>query len=281
MNAAAQSGHNTDSLDAHHSQESLEADSVEIPEVDFKYLQLNQCSSYYQSMLRSVPTGNLMRQRQCFFQPNNMYNLIASPCMPNRKRCREPETDLPFMGGYATNEQSAQLWNYPFVDSTPEQFNGLPDSHLIGNATYSSPSGPPAEELELPSFQCFDPQEEPGYWGTQHFNLMPALESDNTLVHSPLTDQTPSDCPSSFCDGLLESVIYGSSGERRATDTDSDSPLLQPALLGHMELAPASANTTGNKLYSLGIITVTLIVCVFLFSEQRSPFSICRTQLQF
>ncbi|VVB01635.1 unnamed protein product [Arabis nemorensis] len=252
MNAAALSGHNTDSFDAHHSQESLEADSVEIPEVDFKYLQLNQSSSYYQSMLRSVPAGNLMRQRPCFFQPN-MYNLMSSPCMPNRKRFREPEPAFPSMAGYDTNEQSAQLWNYPFVDTTTsEQFNGLPDSHLLGDATYSSPSGPlihaEAEKLELPSFQCFDPQEEPGDWGTQHSNPMPALESNNNLVDSPLTEQTPSDCPSSFCDGLLESVVYGSSGEKRATDTDSDSLLLHCSLLGHhTELTAATANTTGHK----------------------------------
>lgn len=240
MNAAALSGHNTDSFDAHQSQESLEPDSVEIPEVDFKYLQLNQSSSYYQSMLRSVPTGNLMRQRPCSFQPN-MYNLISSPYMHTRKRCREPEPAFPSMPGYDINEQSAQLWNYPFVDTTSEQFNGLPDSHLLGDATYSSPSGPliheEAEKLELPSFQCFDPQEELGDWGTQHSNPMPALESNNSLVDSPLTDQTPSDCPSSFCDGLLESVVYGSSGEKRATDTDSDSLLLHSSLLGgHTEL---------------------------------------------
>ncbi|CAA7018392.1 unnamed protein product [Microthlaspi erraticum] len=242
MNAAAQSGHNADSMDGHHSQESLEPDTLEIPEVDFKYLQLNQCSSYYQSMLRSVPTGNLMRQRQCFYQPN-MYNMIGPPpYLPNRKRFREPE----IMDGYVTNEQSSQLWSYPFVDSSQEQ--QLPDSHLFGNATYSSPSGPlyheTAEKLELPSFQCFEPQEEPGDWGgggTQESNPMPALESDNTLVQSPLS-------PSSFCDGLLESVVYGSSGEKRTSNTDSDSPLLQSSLLDHhTELTPATANTTGHN----------------------------------
>ncbi|ESQ50055.1 hypothetical protein EUTSA_v10002011mg [Eutrema salsugineum] len=247
MNTAAHNGQNTDSLDAHHSQESLEPDSLEIPEVDFKYLQLNNCSSYYQSMLRNVPTGNLMRQRPCFFQPN-MYNLTGSMYMPNRKRFREPETAIPFVGCYATNEQSGQLWNYPLGDSNPEQFSVLPDSHLLGNATYSSPSGPlihEAEKLELPSFQCFEPQEEPGDWITQETNPMPELDSDNALVQSPLTDQTPSDCPSSFCDGLLESVVYGSPGERQATNTDSDSPLIQSSLLDHTEFTPATANTIG------------------------------------
>ena len=222
MNAAAQNGQNSD-----HSQESLEPDCLEIPEFDFKYLQLN---NYQSVLLRNAPMGNNM-MKQCFFQPN-MYNLIGSPYMspPNRKRLREPETDFLDTGGYAANEQSGQLWNYPFVE---------------GNAaTYSSPS----EKLELPSFQCCDPL---GDWETQHSNPMPAVESDSTLVQSPLTD-----CPSS---GLLESVVYGSSGEEQATNsTDPDSPLLlQSSLFGHIELTPAFANNTGLPL--LGV-TVTFIV---------------------
>ncbi|KAL0863361.1 hypothetical protein Bca101_042479 [Brassica carinata] len=228
INAAA---HN-DSLDGHHSQESLELDCLEIPEFN---LQLNNCSlSYYQSVLRNVPMCNMMNQ--CFFHPN-MNNLIGSPYMsPNRKRIREPKTDFLDTGGYATNEQCAQLWDYAFVESTPEQF---PETHLLGNAaTYSSPSGPVAEKLELPSFQCFDP---PGYWETQHFNLMPAVESDSTLVQSP----------SSFCDGLLESVV--SSGEKPATNTDPDSPLLQSSLSGHIELTPAAtASNTETDLVHFG-----------------------------
>ncbi|WZZ04674.1 hypothetical protein YC2023_090595 [Brassica napus] len=195
MNAAVQNGQNSD-----HSQESLEPDCLEIPEFDFKYLQLNN----YQS-------------------PNNMYNLIGSPYMspPKRKRVREPETDFLDTGGYAANEQSGQLWNYPFVESNA--------------AKYSSPS----EKLELPSFQCCDPL---GDWETQHSNPMLAVESDSTLVESPLTD-----CPSS---GLLESVVYGSSGEKQATNsTDPDSPLLlQSSLFGHIELTPAFANNTGLPL---------------------------------
>ncbi|KAF3580805.1 hypothetical protein DY000_02030590 [Brassica cretica] len=221
MNAAAQNGQNSD-----HSQESLEPDCLEIPEFDFKYLQLN---NYQSVLLRNVPMGNMMKH--CSFQPN-MYNLIGSPYMsPNRKRVREQETDFLDTGDYATNEQSAQLWNQ-------KQFHVVPESHLLGNATtYSSPpSEPEAEKLELPSFQCFDP---PGDWETQHSNPMPAVESDRTLVQSPLTD-----CPSS---GLLESVVYGSSGEKQATNsTDPDSPLLlQSSLFGHIELTPAFANNTG------------------------------------
>ena len=193
MNAAAQNGQNSD-----HSQESLEPDCLEIPEFDFKYLQLN---NYQSVLLRNVPMGNMMKH--CSFQPN-MYNLIGSPYMsPNRKRVREQETDFLDTGDYATNEQSAQLWNQ-------KQFHVVPESHLLGNATtYSSPpSEPEAEKLELPSFQCFDP---PGDWETQHSNPMPAVESDRTLVQSPLTD-----CPSS---GLLESVVYGSSGEKTIKHT--------------------------------------------------------------
>ncbi|CAN6827569.1 unnamed protein product, partial [Brassica oleracea] len=193
MNAAAQNGQNSD-----HSQESLEPDCLEIPEFDFKYLQLN---NYQSVLLRNVPMGNMMKH----------YFLDT--------------------GDYATNEQSAQLWNQ-------KQFHVVPESHLLGNATtYSSPpSEPEAEKLELPSFQCFDP---PGDWETQHSNPMPAVESDRTLVQSPLTD-----CPSS---GLLESVVYGSSGEKQATNsTDPDSPLLlQSSLFGHIELTPAFANNTG------------------------------------
>uniref|UniRef100_A0A0D3BUK3 Uncharacterized protein n=1 Tax=Brassica oleracea var. oleracea TaxID=109376 RepID=A0A0D3BUK3_BRAOL len=228
MNAAAQNGQNSD-----HSQESLEPDCLEIPEFDFKYLQLN---NYQSVLLRNVPMGNMMKH--CSFQPN-MYNLIGSPYMsPNRKRVREQETDFLDTGDYATNEQSAQLWNQ-------KQFHVVPESHLLGNATtYSSPpSEPEAEKLELPSFQCFDP---PGDWETQHSNPMPAVESDRTLVQSPLTD-----CPSS---GLLESVVYGSSGEKQATNsTDPDSPLLlQSSLFGHIELTPAFENNTETDMFPFG-----------------------------
>ncbi|CAH8263789.1 unnamed protein product [Arabidopsis lyrata] len=241
MNAATQSGLNTDSLDGHHSQDSLEADCVEIPELDFQHLPLNQCSSYYQSMLRNVPpTGVFVRQRPYFFQPN-MYNLITTPpYMSTGKRSREPETAFP--GGYGMNEQSPPLWNYPFVENISEQ---LPDSHLFGNATYSSSPEPliqGVEKLELPSFQYL---EEPGGWGAEQSDQMPEHhESDNTLVQSPLTDHTPSDCPSSLYDGLLESVVYGSSGEKPATDTDSESSLFQSSLLGHTEFTPANENRT-------------------------------------
>lgn len=52
MNAAVQNGQNSD-----HSQESLEPDCLEIPEFDFKYLQLN---NYQSVLLRNVPMGNNM-----------------------------------------------------------------------------------------------------------------------------------------------------------------------------------------------------------------------------
>ena len=134
---------------------------------------------------------------------------------------------------------------------------------MLGNATtYSSPpSEPEAEKLELPSFQCFDP---PGDWETQHSNPMPAVESDRTLVQSPLTD-----CPSS---GLLESVVYGSSGEKQATNsTDPDSPLLlQSSLFGHIELTPAFANNTG---YHFQALQNTFIVLHIQFSFNKAPHS--------
>ncbi|KAJ4891107.1 myb domain protein 81 [Raphanus sativus] len=232
MNASSQNGQNSNSLDGtthHHSQESLELDCLEIPEFDFKYLQLDNCSSYYQSLLRNVPMGNIM----------------GSPYMsPNRKRLREPETDFLDTDGYATNdEQNAQLWDYP-------QFHVVPETHLLGSdATYSfPPSGPEAEKLELPSFQCFDP---PGDWERLlHSNPMPFVEmSDSTLVQSPPL----ADCPSP---GLLESVVYGSSGEKQATNTDPDSPLLQSSLFGHIELTPAAtANNTETDLVRFGPTT--------------------------
>ncbi|XP_019101058.1 PREDICTED: transcription factor MYB104-like [Camelina sativa] len=225
MNAATQSGFNNGlSLDGHHSQDSLESDSVEIPELDFQHLPLNQCSSYYKSMLRSVPTsGVFVRQNPCFFQPN-VYNMMSSsPYISTGKRSREPETAFPCTGGsYAMNVQSPPLWNYPFVDNISEQ---LPDSHLLDDATYYSPPEPLIHEL--PSFQYFNPHEEPG--GAQQSNSMQEHESDNTLVQSPVS-------PSSLYDGLLESIVYGSARKKQVTDTDLESTLpLQSSLLGHTD----------------------------------------------
>ncbi|CAN8247011.1 unnamed protein product [Cochlearia groenlandica] len=254
MNAAAQGGQNMDLFDANHDHKSMEPNILEIPEVGFNHLQFNP--SYYLSLIRHLPpTNDLMRPRQSFFQfHGNTYNTAAPPAAtpytPSRKRAREPETEFPSMDGYATDEQSSQYWNYPFSDSISEQFNNdvLPDSHLFGDdATMypSSPSGPligEDEKLELPSFQCFDSQQVPGHWGMQHANPTPALESDDTIVQSPLTDQTRSNPPSSLLDGTLESVVYGSLGTRRATNTVS-----QSSLLDYTEITPANANTTGHN----------------------------------
>ncbi|XP_023640225.1 transcription factor MYB104 [Capsella rubella] len=213
MNAATQSGFNSDhnSLDGHHSQDSMESDCVEIPQLDFQHLPLNQ-TSYYHSMLRVVPSSGVFvtQQRPCFFQPSNMYNLVASssppPYMSTGKRYREPETD----DGYAMIEQSTQLWNYPFVDNISEQFL---DSNDVTYSSPPEPLGPEAKKLELPSFQYYDSHEDHGVV-QQQSNSMGEHEllDNNTLVQSSLTDHSPS---SSLYDGLLESVVYGSERKKQ------------------------------------------------------------------
>lgn len=232
MNAATQSGLNTDSLNAHHRQESMEADMVQAPELDFLHLPLNQCSSYYQSMINYVPTAAffMRQQRQCLFQ-RNMYNLTTSPYMSTRKRPRDPEPSYPCAGGYGVIKQNPPLWNYPSLESFQEQ---VPGSHLLGNATYSSPPGP---QEELPSFQCFKSEEEPGV--QQH-------EFANTLVQS--LPHTPSEGPSSsLYDGLLESAVYGSSGEKQATDTDPETSLIESFLLDQPMNTPPNENISGKR----------------------------------
>jgi len=240
IRTAAQYGVKVELLNAHYSQDSLMAGNVEKPQ-ELNSLALNQCSPYYQSMLANV--------------------------QPSRNRVMEPETTFPFTGGSAMNEQNPTLLCNPYVESTQEQ---LPDSHLFGNVTYSSPPMPlihEVENLELPSFQGFDFHEEPSSFGAEQYNPMLNLEPHNTLVQSPLIGQTPTDFPSSFydelLDELLESVVNGSLGEIPKTDTSSESQLFQSSLLSHTDATPDIANTTGKPfLVSTHYITITsFFVC--------------------
>ncbi|KAG7568125.1 SANT/Myb domain [Arabidopsis thaliana x Arabidopsis arenosa] len=208
ISTALRNGLKIDLLDA---QDLLMVDNVEKPDAALNNLPLNQCSPYYQSMLANV-------------QP------------------REPETTFPFTNGYVMNEQNPNLLNYLSVDSTQEQ---LPDSHLFGNAIYSSPPMPLIHgvgNLELPSFQGFNAHEEPSSFGAEQYNPMMNLEPHNTLVQPPI-GHSPTDFPSSFYDELLESLVYGSVGERPKTDTSSELPPFPSSLLSHTEVTPPIANT--------------------------------------
>ncbi|CAE6014526.1 unnamed protein product [Arabidopsis arenosa] len=208
ISTALRNGLKIDLLDA---QDLLMVDNVEKPDAALNNLPLNQCSPYYQSMLANV-------------QP------------------REPETTFPFTNGYVMNEQNPNLLNYLSVDSTQEQ---LPDSHLFGNATCSSPPMPLIHgvgNLELPSFQGFNAHEEPSSFGAEQYNPMMNLESHNTLVQPPI-GHSPTDFPSSFYDELLESLVYGSVGEIPKTDTSSELPPFPSSLLSHTEVTPPIANT--------------------------------------
>ncbi|KAG7572595.1 SANT/Myb domain [Arabidopsis suecica] len=208
ISTALRNGLKIDLLDA---QDLLMVDNVEKPDAALNNLPLNQCSPYYQSMLANV-------------QP------------------REPETTFPFTNGYVMNEQNPNLLNYLSVDSTQEQ---LPDNNLFGNATCSSPPMPLIHgvgNLELPSFQGFNAHEEPSSFGAEQYNPMMNLESHNTLVQPPI-GHSPTDFPSSFYDELLESLVYGSVGERPKTDTSSELPPFPSSLLSHTEVSPPIANT--------------------------------------
>ncbi|XP_010544306.1 PREDICTED: transcription factor MYB104-like isoform X2 [Tarenaya hassleriana] len=277
---AAQNGQNVDALasDDAQGQDLVRSDgSMDIPEITFNKLGLNSNLVSYPS----VPPSTRMIEGNIV----DSFGLIPPTSMPtSMPTCHwEPETLFTGMDGYVTNEPEFNFYNcpydrmggddpfrmnlssYPYFQSTLEQssqFNVLPDSHLPGcSSSSSAPFADGGKELELPSIQYVDNTQNACIWEDNTSDLMPPLESVDTLIQSPLTDHhTLSDCPPSQNNGLLESVLYqsqmlsgsmkavDSSGMREVKDTDSVSvsPFLQSSSSIISQFTPISASSSGQ-----------------------------------
>nr|ATG24457.1 transcription factor GAMYB [Tapiscia sinensis] len=200
----------------------LKTDNFEIPDVGFKNLELTRGFLSYSPTLLDMPASSMVKQGvHSSYSYNFMFPTIHSP-----KRLRESETLFPGLDDsvssglpvfhqyvdYACENMSDPFLSFPY-DSDINAYDQLPldvisGSHALlnGNSSSSEPIAG-ALKLELPSLQYSETRQDS--WGTPASPL-PSLESVDTLIQSPPTEQTQSECLSPRSNGLLEAVLYES-----------------------------------------------------------------------
>lgn len=198
-----------------------QADPLEIPEVDFRKLELHLGFSSFWSTLLDVPPCGFGREAMCL---SDAY-CLPFPSSRSPKRLRGSETPFPVLdagsndsfssfGQYA--DYSSEITPESFVLSSPYDVNpdstnqsllgDLPGSHAFLNGNYPS-SVPHLEAMksELPSLQYTETQQ--SSCGTP-VSPRPSLEFIDPLIQSPPCEHYQSDCHSPRGCGLLEAVIY-------------------------------------------------------------------------
>ncbi|KAJ8450563.1 hypothetical protein Cgig2_020200 [Carnegiea gigantea] len=200
-----------------------QANGFHIPEVEFKNLELNQGLLNCSPALLDIPTSSLFQKGM---GSSHSYGFMF-PALHPPKRLREMESQ--FSGSIASTSNSfpsfdqyeddafgrldpmQSLWS-PSYDGDlnvnhPSPID-IPGSHapINGNSSSSEPLSE-AMKLELPSLQYSATQV--GSWGAPSSPL-PSLESVDTLIQSPLSEHTQSNCPSPRNSGLLEAIVYES-----------------------------------------------------------------------
>ncbi|KAF5744995.1 MYB family protein [Tripterygium wilfordii] len=206
-----------------HDPDLIQADNLEIPDVRFKNLELNQSLLSYSPTLLDFPAGNVLNQS---VGSSHSYSFMF-PTMHPRKRLRESEAPFPVLAGslsggppsynqyvdYASEKiadpfRVSSLYDPGFDTWGQMPLDAFSGSHALLNGTSSS-SEPTcgATKLELPSLQYSETQQDS--WGTPASPL-PLLESVDTLIQSPPTEKIKSDCISPRSSGLLEAVLYQS-----------------------------------------------------------------------
>lgn len=201
--------------------EFLPTNKLEIPSVEFKNLELSQ--QYYPSFL-DIPGSSLLTHGLGTTRSNSFLFSSMHPV----KRAREPEPMLRGFGGTVSDVLPA-FSHHPDDGSRKmaKSFGGSYDynisptsslligSHALLNGNSSSEPMSWAMKLELPSLQYSDTRM--GSWGSP--SPLPSLESVDTLIQTPPTEQTQSDCLSPQNNGLLESVLYESQTLKNSKNT--------------------------------------------------------------
>lgn len=205
--------------EAHHP-DLLPTDSFEIPAVEFKNLEFNQ--QLYSPILLDIPPSGLPAQGLGSSLSNSLMFSMLHPA----KRLRQSECLLPGVNSSTVDsfppfdqyeddgcEKIGQSFVYSAMydrDRNADHISSSsrhPGSHALlnGNSSTSEPMSW-AMKLELPSLQYSDTQVGSGVTPSP----LPSLESDDTLIQSPSTEQTQSDSLSRRNSGLLEAVLYES-----------------------------------------------------------------------
>ncbi|KAL9266197.1 Transcription factor GAMYB-like protein [Drosera capensis] len=185
--------------------------SFHISDIDFKYMALNQDLLSYAPDLSAIRAG-YMFDRGVNSAQSLGYNF--PPRLPH-KRLREVDTLFSSSSGSSSSifpsyEQHQEFaypnLGLPYWSSCNYYADSLPGNHasITGNASSSEPI-PTASKSELPSFQYS--ASHGGGWATPSSPLLPPLESVDTLIQSPCSEQTWTSCPSPRSSGLLDAVV--------------------------------------------------------------------------
>ncbi|KAF2291776.1 hypothetical protein GH714_035558 [Hevea brasiliensis] len=143
-----------------HGPDLTQMDHLEIPEAEFKNLELNQGLLSYSPTVLDIPASSMLKQDYFSEKITESFGM------------------------------SSQYDSHTNTYGQPP-LGGLPGSHaLLNDNSSSSEPSCGAMKLELPSLQYLDTQQDS--WGTPTSPLL-SLESVDTLIHSPPTEQTQSD----------------------------------------------------------------------------------------
>ncbi|KDP34526.1 hypothetical protein JCGZ_11076 [Jatropha curcas] len=204
-----------------HGSNLIQNDHFEIPEVEFKNLELNRGLLSYSPTVLDISQSSMLKQG---VSPSHSNNFMF-PAMHPAKRLRESETIFPTLdcsvsSGLPVFIQSTDHFSEKIADSFGVSSRCVPHTNTYGQPSLGVLSGIHAllndnssssepfcglMKLELPSLQYSETQQDS--WGMPASPL-PSLESVDTLIQSPPTEQT--DCLSPRSSGLLEAVLYES-----------------------------------------------------------------------
>lgn len=243
--------------DIHHS-EASKTNCLGIPEVEFKNLGLNQ--GYLNCPPAPVGAAALIQEG---VSSSSAYDFMISALNP-RKRLREVESQFHASVASTSNDFPSfdqheddsfgrpalvqPLWSPPSYDpdlninqTSPIDVLG---SHapINGNSSSSEPVSE-AMKLELPSLQYSASQV--GFWATPSSPL-PSLESVDTLIQSPLSEHTQSNCPSPRSSGLLEAIVYESQSLKCSNYT-SHQQILDTSVMAGDGVEYSSRNVSETK----------------------------------
>ncbi|KAH9622784.1 hypothetical protein KSS87_007380 [Heliosperma pusillum] len=247
----------------------------DIPEVEFKNLELNQGLLRCSPSLLDIPTTSLLQKN---VGPSQSLGYLF-PGMNPHKRLREMETGHSFSkfdqssgDAFARLSSMQSLWSSPSYDPNLNLNRqtgpiGIPGGHtpINGKSSTSEPDSK-AMKMELPSLQYSESQA--GGWATSSSPL-PSLESVDTIIQSPESEHTQSNCPSPRSSGLLEAIVYESqsknftapdgveSSSRNVSDNiwdaacgDPISPLSQSAASVFVDNTPGSGRSSSDEPFS-------------------------------
>ncbi|CAN0905086.1 Transcription factor MYB65 [Linum grandiflorum] len=258
----------------------------EIPELNFKNLNINHGVLSYSANLLDIPGSSFVNQA---VGSSHDYGFMLPTLPPPPKRLRR-DSILP--GADGSDDVNCgfppfcQFTDYA-CESVPEQFGCfscpydsdvntfddqqpmavLPGSHaLLNDNSSSSEPVSRAMKLELPSLQYTETQQLDS-WGTSGSPLLSADSVDN-LIQTPPTEQNQSDCFSPRNNGLLEAVLYESQmlgnanhssvapedtipNSRKRDWEDPNSPLGRPAASMFNESTPMSGSSLDEPGYEM------------------------------